>query len=293
MSEHRPVIKGLTADAQLLLKHNKDLYEKSLKEHRRHSFLVIAVLSLMIVGLLSVFYGRWHKWEVQKDALITQHQEETQAIIDTAFYIKDNLIAEYYVDDKKRFENFMLIGAKKITSKYQEHAANIKKKKFSPMTDKEMKSYLEVSYAGGNLAGIDPFLLLAMDSVESEYNKKAKSSVGARGICQFMPLTAKLISRAHTNFSLLQVDGYDINKLYDPVYSKKLQIRFLKHLFDEFDGRVEWVLLAYNWGPSITKREWWQNGEALFSDLDSNQREFAENVLNTYNRLKSTGNGDR
>ena len=119
MSEHRLVIKGLTADAQLLLKHNKDLYEQSLKEHRRHSLLVITMLSFVIVALLSVFYGRWHKWEVQKAALVTQHQEETQTLIDTAFYIKDNLIAEYYIDDKKRFENFMLIGAKKVTSKYQ------------------------------------------------------------------------------------------------------------------------------------------------------------------------------
>ena len=286
-SSNKPKV---SPDAQLLFQHQKQMYQESIKLHRKHTIVVIIVMAVVIIGLSFWLVNRYLKWQTQLASLNRQHDSEIELINERAHSIKNTIIGEYYVSDKKKLEDFMLVGSKIISLKYHEHRNGIKAKKFYPMTNKEIEEYLSTTFRGSLLLGIDPYLLLAIDNIESEYNKKAKSKVGARGICQFMPLTAKLIARAHTNYDLLQVDGYDINKLYDPVYSKKLQIRFMRYLFDQFDGRVEWVLLAYNWGPDVTIRKWWKNGEAVFSNLEPEQQDFAKDVLKVYNQLKSNGN---
>lgn len=289
--EKKMVNEDTESDIKTVLRQQQTLYDKSIKDHRRTSAWVIIVISIILVASITGFTyiiiqgNNAHKQSIEQ--IITRYEEEKTNIINTAFNIKNTLIGEYYIDDKKQFEDFMLIGAKTITKKYDEFAEQIRAKKFSSMSKSQMSGYLEITYNGAKLVGIDPYLLLAVDYIESEYNLKAKSSVGALGICQFMPLTAKLIANARTNYTILQVDGYDRSKLLDPVYSKKLQIRFMKHLFDTYDGRVEWVLLAYNWGPGKTTARWWKNGETVFTDLDPEQQKYATDVLRVYNKIKS------
>ncbi len=151
-----------------------------------------------------------------------------------------------------------------------------------------MKSYLATTFEGAKLIGLDPYLLLAIDRIESSYNKRAVSPVDARGISQFMLGTAKMVANSHTNFVQLQVSDFTWSKLYDPVYSKKLQLRYFKHLLEQFDGRVQWALFAYNYGPEHVARYEWKKGDAKFSELPKEKQKFADDIFAFYNKITRT-----
>jgi len=88
--------------------------------------------------------------------------------------------------------------------------------------------------------GIDPYLVAAVVREESSYYPKATSPVGARGLMQLMPTTARLMS-----------PGGDLE---DPGFNIELGTRFLAGLMREFnDPRL--ALAAYNAGPTRV-RQW-------------------------------------
>jgi soluble lytic murein transglycosylase len=88
--------------------------------------------------------------------------------------------------------------------------------------------------------GIDPYLVAAVVREESSYYPKATSPVGARGLMQLMPTTARLMS-----------PGGDLE---DPGVNIELGTRFLAGLMREFnDPRL--ALAAYNAGPTRV-RQW-------------------------------------
>jgi len=273
------------AQLQMILEHQKEAYNESLKEHRKIFILTVAILVVILFGLSYLFFHSTKQYREEIINIKKQYNEEKQNIIDTAFYIKDSLIGSYYVDNKKKYEDFVLLGGKSILELYEKE----KIPKQSRMDQKQIKEYLDITYKGSNLVGIDPYLLLAIDYVESNFRINAISPAGARGICQFMPITAKLIANSETHYSILQVDSYSIKKLFDPIYSKKLQIRYMKYLLDMFNGRVEWALLAYNWGPTIVLKRWWKNGEITFNQLPEEQQQYASKVLAAYHYVKDNG----
>ena len=272
----------LSDNVKLLVEHQKELYQRSLKEHRRIMMIIIIILGIFLgaVAYYAIANNAQYKHQIMK--LQQEYDQKKQDIIDTAFYIKDNLIGDYYIDDRKKYEDFMLIGTKTIVQLYEANKTPRKNR----MDKRIIKEYLDITYRGSSLVGIDPYLLLAIDYIESEYIYNAISPAGARGICQFMPITAKLLANSHTNYEILQVDSYELQKLFNPIYSKKLQIRYMKYLLDTYNGRVEWALLAYNWGPSIVTRKWWNNGEITFNELPAEQQEYADKVLTRYHIIK-------
>jgi len=90
---------------------------------------------------------------------------------------------------------------------------------------------------------LDPFLILAVIQVESEFTPKAVSGKGAIGLMQMMPNTAKFVAKE------LGI-SYNGNKtLYDPFINVKLGIHYLSFLADRFDS-TENALAAYNYGPT-------------------------------------------
>jgi tetratricopeptide (TPR) repeat protein len=86
-------------------------------------------------------------------------------------------------------------------------------------------------------------LVLAIMREESRFNKRATSYMGARGLMQLMPATARWITgRNMTN-----------RDLYDPSTNIHAGIRYLEYLFSRFNN-LEEVLAAYNGGPANVKR---------------------------------------
>ena len=80
---------------------------------------------------------------------------------------------------------------------------------------------------------LSPALIEAMVWQESRWRSGAVSPVGARGLAQLMPGTAREL-------------GVDAN---DPFANLEGGARYLRAQMDRFDGNVEKALAAYNAGP--------------------------------------------
>jgi hypothetical protein len=76
-------------------------------------------------------------------------------------------------------------------------------------------------------------LVAAIIAVESEFNPRAVSRQGARGLMQLMPATASSL---------------DVRDSFDPFENIEGGVRHLRHLMDRFDGDLPLVLAAYNAG---------------------------------------------
>lgn len=90
--------------------------------------------------------------------------------------------------------------------------------------------------------GIDPYLLAAVASSESGFKADAVSRVGAVGLMQLMPSTAKWIVRQSA------WQGGSNPNLSDPQDSLELGACYLAYLLNRFDGSVRLTLAAYNAG---------------------------------------------
>ncbi|HDL53725.1 MAG TPA: DUF4124 domain-containing protein [Proteobacteria bacterium] len=84
-----------------------------------------------------------------------------------------------------------------------------------------------------SLYKIDEPLLRAVMEVESDYNRFAISSTGARGLMQLMPDTMRYLG---------------VRNPYDPKQSIMAGARYLKGLMGRFSGNISLALAAYNAG---------------------------------------------
>ncbi|XSG82567.1 MAG: transglycosylase SLT domain-containing protein [Methyloligella sp. ZOD6] len=89
---------------------------------------------------------------------------------------------------------------------------------------------------------VDVALVHALSRQESEFNADAKSPVGARGLMQLMPSTAKLVAR---QFNV----KYSASRLTEPAYNVQLGEAHLGDLIKNYDGSYFLALVAYNAGP--------------------------------------------
>ena len=103
---------------------------------------------------------------------------------------------------------------------------------------------------------IDPNLIAIIMTIESGGNPKAQSGVGAQGLMQVMPATAKDIAAKHLKEP---VESYDI---YDPRTNIEFGTAYLAWLRDQFGAdahapcwneTVELVAAGYNGGPGAAK----------------------------------------
>jgi len=83
-------------------------------------------------------------------------------------------------------------------------------------------------------------LALAVAHVESNFNPRALSSKGARGVMQIMPATAK------------GEYGISADKLWNPRTNVRIGLRFLSSLIDEY-GRTDIALSHYNGGSAVRR----------------------------------------
>jgi soluble lytic murein transglycosylase len=115
----------------------------------------------------------------------------------------------------------------------------------------------ELTEAAGR-AVIDPLLVAAVVREESSFYPRARSRVGARGLMQLMPETARSLAQTRR----LPFGGGDA--LDDPGANLELGAGYLAQLLREF-GDARLAAAAYNAGPTRV-REWW--GARRSDDLE-------------------------
>jgi soluble lytic murein transglycosylase len=96
---------------------------------------------------------------------------------------------------------------------------------------------------------VEKALVYGLSRQESEFNPTAGSKVGAQGLMQIMPGTAKLIAK---QYGLKYRAGMLTS---DPAYNVKLGAAHLGDLIEDFGGSYVLTLVAYNAGPRRS-REW-------------------------------------
>ncbi len=85
----------------------------------------------------------------------------------------------------------------------------------------------------GQSEGVDPQFIHAVIWQESKYVQHARSPVGAQGLMQLMPATAR---------------RFGCNDPHDPVANITAGTRYLSWLLKRFDGNVKLALAGYNAG---------------------------------------------
>ncbi len=106
-------------------------------------------------------------------------------------------------------------------------------------TDSDLEDYEVFINHYARLYNIDPFLVKLIIQKESQFNPRAVSRSGAIGLMQLMPETARRLG---------------VKNPFDPAQNIEGGIKFLRSLFDMFNGDLELTLAAYHAGPSLVKR---------------------------------------
>jgi soluble lytic murein transglycosylase-like protein len=101
----------------------------------------------------------------------------------------------------------------------------------------------EALVAEAKRRGIDPAFVYGLIRQESRFITDAKSHVGAAGLMQIMPATAKWTANriGMTNFSGNQIHDININLT--------LGVAYLKYVLDENESNPSYAAAAYNAGP--------------------------------------------
>lgn len=92
-------------------------------------------------------------------------------------------------------------------------------------------------------AGVDPKLAYGLVKTESDFRNTAVSNVGARGLTQLMPATARWLK-----------PGTRPADLFEPKTSLQVGFKYLRQLIDRYDGNRHLALTAYNRGPGTVER---------------------------------------
>jgi soluble lytic murein transglycosylase-like protein len=86
---------------------------------------------------------------------------------------------------------------------------------------------------------VDPALVKAVIRTESYFNPNATSRVGATGLMQLMPQTAR---------------RYGVTDLYSPHQNIEAGVKHLKYLLSRYPNKITLVLAAYNAGEEAVER---------------------------------------
>ncbi len=103
-----------------------------------------------------------------------------------------------------------------------------------------MPEYLSaIMTDAGARHGVDPRLLAAVAARESAFNPNARSRVGACGVMQLMPTTARYLG---------------VSNVFDARENVMGGARYLRTLLDTFHGDLDLTLAAYNAGPGAVQK---------------------------------------
>ena len=112
--------------------------------------------------------------------------------------------------------------------------------------------------------GLDPAYVYGLIRQESRFVMDARSGVGASGLMQVMPATARWTARK------IGLQGFTVDQINEQQTNLLLGTSYLKLALDDFQGSMPLAAAAYNAGPGRPRN--WRNGPTLEGAI------WAENV---------------
>ncbi len=222
---------------------------------RPWAFAAIVVTGLLLVGAVTAAYV----FVPRLDALnrsVAEHAAQSQRWGEETSALKDQAHAL-----KVEVENLRLY----IGSAANEDVLFLKIMILKPKIEQGLaRAIAHHVHKYSELYGKDPNLALAIIAIESDFNPKATSSVGAVGLMQVMPQWKKVLG--------IQGD------LDDPEVSIRYGLQVLGFYLEMYKD-MEMALTAYNRGPGPVDM-------ALMRGKDS-KNGYSARVLEAYQRLKA------
>ncbi|GAB4205166.1 MAG: lytic transglycosylase domain-containing protein [Tibeticola sp.] len=112
--------------------------------------------------------------------------------------------------------------------------------------------------------GLDPAYVYGLIRQESRFIMDARSGVGASGLMQVMPATARWTARK------IGLNGFTVDQLNERDTNIAIGTAYLKLVLDDFGGSMPLAAAAYNAGPGRPRA--WRNGPVLDAAI------WAENI---------------
>lgn len=148
----------------------------------------------------------------------------TLSYADIYKYVDENGVTHFTnMPDSKRYKKIISeVPGKNTTESVTKSASNTSD--YHHIINSKAKKY-----------DIEPSLVKAVISTESNWDPSAISRKGAMGLMQLMPFTAR---------------DMGVSNPFNPEENIEGGIKYLKFLLDKFDGDVSLALAAYNAGPT-------------------------------------------
>lgn len=108
--------------------------------------------------------------------------------------------------------------------------------------------YREMFRTSANNAGLDEAWVYGITRQESRFMHYAKSNVGAAGLMQLMPATAKWTANR------IGMSGYHNGLIHDLGTNIELGTNYMRYIFDQLGGKAVLATAGYNAGPSRAKK---------------------------------------
>lgn len=116
--------------------------------------------------------------------------------------------------------------------------------------------------------GVDEAWIYGLARQESRFMHHAKSGVGAAGLMQIMPATAKWAAKR------IGMNNYNNDLIHDLTTNVSIGTYYIRYTFELMDGQAVMATAAYNAGPSRAKR--WLASEPMEAAIYIESIPFAE-----------------
>ncbi len=189
----------------------------------------------------------WLENEIEK--FVVLESADILELLPSESFIDENLIQSFGSIEFKRFLVHQLV---KLYNHKKQYLLTFKlvyrsiEDNIYDLTDKSLKFLFPLEYMSKVKEidpTVDPLLILSLIRQESAFNPKAMSHVGARGLMQVMPQTARRFKK--------RIKAHQLKK---PKVNLNIGIKYFKKLLKRYDGNLIYTLAAYNAGEGRVKR---------------------------------------